>query len=107
MLIVVLIIVIVVVVIGGNEEIVLLQEIGYVLADRGADQETEHDTADDAQETEWSSLRFGQDCPGWCGYRRPEKRLGYCVRLFKDSRAAKQRPRPVQQHSLLLRFIFR
>lgn len=68
-LIVVLIIIVVIVIVGGNEEIILLQEVGYVLADRGADQETEHDTAEDAQEAEWSSLWLRQDCPGWCGYR--------------------------------------
>lgn len=56
---VILIIVIVIVVVGGNEEIVLLQKVSYVLADRGTDQETEYDTADDAQETEWSSLWLG------------------------------------------------
>lgn len=54
-----LVVVIIVVVVGGNEKFVLLQEIGYVLADRGADQQPEYHTADDTQEAERRSLRLG------------------------------------------------
>lgn len=86
---IVLIVVVIVIVVGGNEEIILLQKVGYVLANRGADQETEHDTADDTQEAEWSSFWLGQDRPGWCGYHWSEKRPGYYVRFLNNRRAIK------------------
>lgn len=97
--------IVIVIVIGRYEEIVLLEKVRHVLADRGANEETDHDAADDAQEAEWRSLRFRQYRSGWCGYRRAQAvRFGYDIYLLKAGHVAKQGRHSMQQHPLSLLF---
>jgi len=56
--------ILVVVVIGGHEEIVLLQEVGHVLADGGAHEEARDDGAEDGQQAEGHLLRLRFDGSG-------------------------------------------